>query len=95
MGWLSGPDKAASQLINIPRALFSLLPTPAITACAEVLTLSEEGSWLITRAAVWVEQSLLYEMIHLDISVSAMICFLGDVPSTLPSANSVPWEDFK
>lgn len=32
VGWLSGPDEAVSQLINILRALSSLLSSPVITA---------------------------------------------------------------
>lgn len=89
-----------SQLIIIPRALFVLLSAPAITASvitasAEALTRSEGGAWLVTRAAVWAAESLLWEMIHPDTCVSVMICFSRDVPSTLPSANPIPWEDFK
>lgn len=85
-----------SQLINIPELWLCCFPPLQLPqACAEALTASEGGAWLDTPAAVWAEESLLWEMIHPDTCVSLMICFSRDVPSTLLCANPNPWEDFK
>ena len=88
-GWLPGPGTDVPQLIKIPELWLCCFPPLQLAELRRWLGMKEE------RGSSPQQWCGLWEMIHPDTYGSVMICFSRDVPSTLPCANPILWEDFK